>query len=133
MITECEALIRPGRVDKIIEIGYCTDDQVIRLVQNFYGDSNVPDDIVNCKQVTPAQIIKLLQKYPDDPDKFWEDFTAGYLPNNSTVEQTLGSMQNPKKKKYRRRERYRPITDRERYNRVDRDLGIYIIHTLKIC
>ncbi len=53
------ALIRPGRVDFSLEIGYVTDDQVQRICQRFLGEMfDLPGITGN---ITPAEIIGLFK------------------------------------------------------------------------
>lgn len=60
------ALIRPGRIDKCVEIGCCDRDQMKRLIQNFYDKEIDIEDIRVKNNVTPAQLIKFMQSASDD-------------------------------------------------------------------
>ena len=56
------ALIRPGRIDREVELGYCDTDQLKRLYKH-YTDSGetleITEDEFNYK-VTPAQVVKFI-------------------------------------------------------------------------
>jgi hypothetical protein len=68
-----KALMRPGRVDRVVKVDYCDFDQIQRLLFHFYGLHNEAvvtlrkEDLKPC-EFTPAGIINLLQKYhrPED-------------------------------------------------------------------
>jgi len=60
-----EALIRPGRADAKIELGYVDQDQFDRLVENFVGGEPIElhrDDLV------PAYIVEIIKEHFDNPD-----------------------------------------------------------------
>jgi len=122
-ITDIEALVRPGRIDKITEIGYCTDDQFISLIENFYGIPFPHRDEFSIKEekITPAQVIKLLQKNPDEFDPFWKSFEEGQRPGNSLVESTLGG-HGVKKRNQRGTRRRTQLTVKQRFKRLEQDL-----------
>jgi len=66
-ITRYPAIVRPGRIDKIIEIKQCDRDQVQRMLCLFYDIDMDNDDISNIKYViprTPAELIKIFQQFP---------------------------------------------------------------------
>lgn len=56
-----EALIRPGRVDKMIEFGYVDNEQASTLINNYYGTNIVipKEDLES--NITPADLIKRMQ------------------------------------------------------------------------
>jgi len=58
------ALIRPGRIDKIIELGYIKPAQVIELVEHYFGCCKSEKEIYSIfsngeKRITPAQIEQM--------------------------------------------------------------------------
>lgn len=58
-----QALMRPGRCDRHIELSYCTADQIIRLAKRF--DVNVPThiaQILSATNITPAHVQEHLIK-----------------------------------------------------------------------
>lgn len=62
------ALIRPGRCDRIFEIGYLDDEQLSRMVQQFAGITvdlpPVPPDLA------PAAVIELYKENIGTPENF---------------------------------------------------------------
>ncbi len=62
-----KALIRPGRIDKLVEIGLCTTEQAQRLFLKFFPESvleiNVPE-----KTLSPAQLQEILLRCENDTD-----------------------------------------------------------------
>jgi len=64
-IEKVNALIRPGRIDKIIEVTHCDDSQATGLINNFFDLSGSKSQLItydNLKpNVTPAELIKTMQ------------------------------------------------------------------------
>lgn len=60
------ALIRPGRVDQQVEIGYLDDEQVGRLVAQIVGET-VRLPRLSGRKITPAEVIEEMKAYLDDP------------------------------------------------------------------
>jgi len=56
----CAVAFRPGRIDREIEFGHCTSEQIRRLVELFY---NVVIGDVAFNKITPAELIKLMQSH----------------------------------------------------------------------
>ena len=56
-----QALVRPGRIDKIVEFTFADNSQASTLINNYYGTSiNIePDDMET--GITPAELIKRMQ------------------------------------------------------------------------
>lgn len=98
------ALMRPGRIDKIVEVGYCDFDQIQRLLIHFYGLDHEclknlkKSDFLNNK-ISPAEVINVLQmnidrppetilhlffKNQQVPDHFQESSNALVLPSKVT-------------------------------------------------
>jgi len=58
-----KALIRPGRIDIKLEVGYCTRDMVVDMCRYFYDDNslNITDDEWKYdKKITPAEMNKIM-------------------------------------------------------------------------
>lgn len=66
-----DALLRPGRVDKVINISYVDRDQLKKICKQFY-DIDVPDtfDVFNGKnlKITQAHVYNCVNMYPDFND-----------------------------------------------------------------
>lgn len=59
------ALIRPGRVDRVEEIGYVTDDQLDQLVETYLGErAGMP--ALNGTEIAPAEIIEVFKRHLHD-------------------------------------------------------------------
>ena len=88
-ITKFPALSRPGRIDQCILIDYCDEKQVLDIIEKFYNIKvNKTPKLID--KITPAQLIKILQEYPDDPTYILEnienisnDLIKNKLDNNS--------------------------------------------------
>lgn len=61
-----KALIRPGRIDKICQIDFCTQDQLLNMLSLLYDDPIDIGDFVIKDRVSPASIIQEFMKYPRD-------------------------------------------------------------------
>lgn len=60
-IEKINALVRPGRIDRLIEIGYLDGYQTGRLIDNYFNvNLKILDENVE-QNVTPAQLIKKMQ------------------------------------------------------------------------
>ena len=70
------ALLRPGRIDKILEFGYITPAQLVKMVKTFY-DIDMEVDI-RLPNIVPAEVMYYMQLYPDD----YESFMNGVLGNS---------------------------------------------------
>jgi chaperone BCS1 len=64
-----KALIRPGRADRIFEIGYLTQDQLEHLVENLTGlRRTFPRiDELERTRTTPAEIVEILKHHIGHP------------------------------------------------------------------
>ena len=63
------ALMRPGRIDKIVHMGNFGTPEVLKMLEGFYG----PDDAGlrdgrEFDDVTPADLIKVIQEHLDDEE-----------------------------------------------------------------
>ena len=106
IIDTIEALCRPGRIDKKIEIGNCTFDQLNGLYNHYTLSGQTLDlsslDIV----VTPASVIKILLAHPFDlPNAFMERIKVGAVnQTTSTVDPaTTNKRKTTKDKIYKRK------------------------------
>tara|TARA_B100001741_G_scaffold93466_1_gene76651 strand:- start:12880 stop:13956 length:1077 start_codon:yes stop_codon:yes gene_type:complete len=59
------SLIRPGRVDQCVHIGFANNDQIQRMLKRFFPDSTEDDQLVfvknvrnTCKKITTAELQK---------------------------------------------------------------------------
>ena len=60
-IEKIGALIRPGRIDRIVNIGYLDGYQAAKLISNYFNvELEIQDDNVK-ENITPAQLIKKMQ------------------------------------------------------------------------
>jgi SpoVK/Ycf46/Vps4 family AAA+-type ATPase len=58
IMIKTKAMIRPGRIDRLVNITYCTKDQVTTILE-FYFESNnidIDDNII----ISPAKLIQLI-------------------------------------------------------------------------
>lgn len=62
------ALIRPGRADRVIELGYLTDEQLKNLVYAVAGEHPVDFPSVEGHEMTAAEVIEVV-KYRLDEDQ----------------------------------------------------------------
>ena len=74
MLEKCyfrAALMRPGRIDKKILIGYCTEEQYVAIVEQQY-DAPFPDNVLvpPLDRLSPAALIGIIQRFPDDMEGF---------------------------------------------------------------
>lgn len=63
------ALVRPGRVDQQVEVGYVDDEQLHRLVDQIVGEPVSLPSIGNGTMitVTPAEVIETMKPYLHEP------------------------------------------------------------------
>lgn len=58
-----KALIRPGRIDINLEVGFCTRDMIVDMCRYFYDDNTLnirEDEWVYDKKITPAEMNKIM-------------------------------------------------------------------------
>lgn len=64
-IEKVNALIRPGRIDKVIEVTHCDELQATGLINNFFDLSDIKSQSISKDKlrpnVTPAELIKVMQ------------------------------------------------------------------------
>jgi len=72
---ESNALIRPGRIDRVVQILPCDADQVQRMMQHFYDEEI--GDVKLGASVTAAQVVQLMQENPTDVSAVREKIASG--------------------------------------------------------
>ena len=78
ILDDWPVLIRPGRIDKAVELSYCDADQVNRLYNHYTSCKNklMLDQL--CMNITPAQVVKHVLKNPVmEPEKFKKELGYG--------------------------------------------------------
>jgi len=68
VIKRIPAFHRPGRIDKCILISYCDKTQIKRLIKNFYDVDIDESSLGNINNLTPADLIKMMQENPENHD-----------------------------------------------------------------
>jgi len=61
------ALIRPGRIDLMVELGYVTRDTFYQMMTKFYGPVDIPPGYCIKSGVTPAELQQLILKNLESP------------------------------------------------------------------
>lgn len=62
-----EALIRPGRADVRVDVGYLAGDQLARLLDAMCGHVPLELPDVTGRKVSPADVVDILKRYIGDP------------------------------------------------------------------
>lgn len=69
-----DAMIRPGRIDKVINFGHCTPEQIRGIMRVYYGAVRMetfPADInLFTVKITPTQLIKLIETHSSAEQSF---------------------------------------------------------------
>jgi len=114
-----EALIRPGRIDKIIELKSCDKYQLQKLYKLFYDDKfpneKFPVDWDNWninENLSSAYIIKIIQENLNNPDVFLK--IVGECKNNKR-DKSLANCDDEKIEKAKMQQQV--ITQGSKYNR----------------
>lgn len=81
MSTLDPALIRPGRVDVVEEVGFVDDDHLARLFHTFYGTRPLIPALMPSQQVTPAAVVDVFKRHLTDPTAAAVDVTHLILNN----------------------------------------------------
>lgn len=56
------ALLRPGRIDREINVTHCTDQQALQILRMYYGqDAPIPPDFKLQERLTPSRFMQKLQ------------------------------------------------------------------------
>ena len=59
-------MLRPGRVDAVVEIGFCTADQMRRMALIFFPEAEIDEARIHVPaELSPAHFSKLLRQLPD--------------------------------------------------------------------
>lgn len=92
-LQEVPALLRPGRVDKVITVDFVTDQQLRRIVANFYDGQEVLgiEDLKAPADLSPAQVINTLRSHKDDPVTAIGLFKTGKIDAVISQEKMLGA------------------------------------------
>lgn len=72
-LARCPALMRPGRMDKMIKLEYCNKSQIVKLYNMFYETHEYKpnwDQWELHTELTPAFVMKLLQENIHNPSLF---------------------------------------------------------------
>jgi hypothetical protein len=72
-----DAILRPGRADRIEEMGYLDGDQFVRLVERLTGrrPAGMPA-LTEGHQLTPAHVVETVTRHMDQPDEAMPDLVA---------------------------------------------------------
>lgn len=88
LLENIPALIRPGRIDKIVNLNYCDTSQINRIYNHFSNTGLVCNISNLTQQVTPAQVIKYILANPlISPEELQEKLTE--ISKITIAEQTL--------------------------------------------
>lgn len=103
------ALMRPGRIDRCLELGYCTEKQIKKLAVLFFPDMDLEGMDINLK-ITPAELVCLLQDNHATPDKVLQKFEESKVINTKNETSILGGYSknsyNPSRSRISRNRRY---------------------------
>lgn len=104
------ALIRPGRIDKIIKLDYCDLDQLNEIYNHFTSTGQTSTIKSLDKQITPAQVIKYILSNPLVTSEELE-IKLSEIAKITISEQSLsGSLPNKRRSSTRRRRNQVEIT-----------------------
>lgn len=67
------ALVRPGRADKKIHIGWVDDHQFKKICERFLGDSEGLPEVVEEMEITPADIVEIFKGHLDNHADAYDD------------------------------------------------------------
>uniref|UniRef100_A0A6C0EJI0 AAA+ ATPase domain-containing protein n=1 Tax=viral metagenome TaxID=1070528 RepID=A0A6C0EJI0_9ZZZZ len=71
-----KALIRPGRVDINLHLGYCDDNMIKEMFEGFFGSTKHKFASLTSKEFTPAKVQAILCNNFNDPVKAYEEICA---------------------------------------------------------
>lgn len=80
-----EAIVRPGRIDRKFEIDALTQEQAIRLVENFTGRKVLSMILPASKRIMPADLVGVLIQHCDDSEAACEAVSE-YLGKSLLIE-----------------------------------------------
>jgi SpoVK/Ycf46/Vps4 family AAA+-type ATPase len=86
VLDKIEALCRPGRIDKKIEVGYCDVDQLSRLFAHYtQSDSKLEGLETISAKITPAHAVKTILSNPlMTGEEFKEKLNLGLVVSNDS-------------------------------------------------
>lgn len=61
VLENIDALMRPGRIDKVIEVTFCSKSQIIGIIKFFFGNDIVEMNLEDSIKITPAKLVHLIQ------------------------------------------------------------------------
>jgi SpoVK/Ycf46/Vps4 family AAA+-type ATPase len=97
------ALLRPGRIDINLEVGYCDKYMIKEMFAFFYKKNINLDDIDTIQDITPAQLNKILLDNFNNSDKATEEIKE-YINKQITVStestESTSSNQSPPHSQY---------------------------------
>lgn len=88
-LMDIPALMRPGRVDRSLELGHCTESQIKKLTKLFFEDMELDDLDINLR-ITPAELICLLQDNHNKPEVVLQKFQENKTINTKNETTILG-------------------------------------------
>jgi hypothetical protein len=88
-LQEIPALMRPGRIDRCLELGHCTEYQIKKLSVLFFPEMVLDGIDINLK-ITPAELICLLQDNHSDPSVVLKKFKESKTINTKKETSILG-------------------------------------------
>lgn len=95
-----KALMRPGRIDKVLEIGYIDKQQAERMIQLYYETDQKLHFDPKSHNVSPAELIQIMQLFPNsvsDMMNFFEQKIIGSVSNDlPVIMESMGLMNNNK-------------------------------------
>jgi ATP-dependent 26S proteasome regulatory subunit len=101
VIMENKALMRPGRIDKSIELGYCLLEQVKQLYNLFYDDLLASgkavvnwDNYTLHDRLSPAFVTKVIQEHIGEPDRFLSIIADSTVEQKFSLDDTFTKQEN---------------------------------------
>jgi AAA+ superfamily predicted ATPase len=108
------ALLRPGRIDKVIEFKECNKQQIRRMYSMFYNNDLDWDNINVVENLSAATIVKLLQENIDRPENFIQVITN---PDDCKVDDVSNTNQGTHSRMSRHR---KPVTLKQKIRRCEK-------------
>jgi hypothetical protein len=124
------ALIRPGRIDKLINLDYCDVNQLNRIYNHFTSTEQVCNMTELTKQVTPAQVIKYILSNPlikpNELDEKLVEISKITIAEKTMSESMSGGRRRRRSQRTRRSTPQRKITQYKRdIARMEKDMVKY--------
>jgi SpoVK/Ycf46/Vps4 family AAA+-type ATPase len=126
-ITKHKALMRPGRIDKSLEVGLCTDEQIKQMYELFYKYDQYKvnwDNWVLSTKLSPAYAMKLLQEN-NNPEIFIQLIAESKIndqkiDNNSTLQTAIETVKKEISKSSKNEDEDEDENNGRRYRRYRR-------------